>query len=98
MTFEWSEITSEEVILYQNAPNPFLDKTSITFELPKAMEAQIEIFDVSGKIMYRKNDFYNQGKNTIFVTTSELDGLPGVVYYTLKTEYSNITKKMILLK
>ena len=98
VAFEWQDIKQEELVLYQNAPNPFMDKTAISFDLPQDMDARIEIFDISGKLMYSKNDIYNKGKNTILVVANELNGIPGVVYYTLKTEYSSITKKMILLR
>ncbi len=96
--WQWNDESPGEVALYQNAPNPFMDRTSISFDLPGEMEATLELYDVSGKLMYRKKDFYNQGKNTIFVRSSEIEGLPGVVYYVLKTEGNSITKKMILLR
>ncbi|NNF36053.1 MAG: T9SS type A sorting domain-containing protein [Saprospiraceae bacterium] len=98
LQWQWQEDISGEVVLHQNAPNPFIDRTSISFELPRDMNATLELYDVSGKLMYQKNDFYNQGKNTIFVNSSEIEGMPGVVYYVLKTEGNSITKKMILLR
>jgi hypothetical protein len=98
LQWQWQDDISGEVVLHQNAPNPFIDRTSISFELPRDMNATIELYDVSGKLMYRKNDFYNQGKNIIFVNSSEIEGMPGVVYYVLKTEGNSITKKMILLR
>ena len=98
VTWHWQDPQPGEVVLHQNTPNPFQERTTITFDLPKDMNATIELYDVSGKLMYQKAGPYVQGRNNVTINSYEMDGMPGVVYYVLKTADSNITKKMIMLR
>lgn len=38
--------------LFQNYPNPFNPVTTVSFTLPKAMEAQLKLYDITGKEVY----------------------------------------------
>ncbi len=82
--------------LFQNRPNPFTNKTTIGFKLPKASSASIKIFTVDGKLIKTMTDEYETGINTIVLEGSELEA-QGVLYYQLETEGFTATKKMILL-
>ena len=42
---------SDAYVLYQNIPNPFTSETTIGFDLPRAMEGTLTIFDVSGRML-----------------------------------------------
>ncbi len=94
----WVDNEGNDIVLYQNSPNPFLDRTTIHFDLPQDMNVSMVLTDISGKVIYDQKDFFKKGKNTILVTSSDLNGINGVVYYTLKTQTKSITKKMILLR
>jgi hypothetical protein len=51
--------------LYQNQPNPFVNKTSIGFFLPEAAEATLSIFDETGRIVYQQKGLVCQGENMV---------------------------------
>lgn len=87
----------EDLVLHQNTPNPFKHNTTIAFELPQAGEANIEIRDVSGKLLTHITGDYPQGYNSLVIDTNTLPQA-GVFYYSLKTQHHQATKKMILIK
>lgn len=79
------------VQLLQNRPNPFTGTTAIAFVLPESCEAQLRIFDVSGKMLAEKKAQYPAGRNEeIF----HLQGASGVLWYELTTPFGVLTKKM----
>ncbi len=42
-------LTPKEFRLFQNYPNPFNAETTITFQLPKASDAEIKIYNIYGQ-------------------------------------------------
>ncbi|MCB0664552.1 MAG: DUF11 domain-containing protein [Saprospiraceae bacterium] len=82
--------------LYQNRPNPFRHETVIGFYLPEAMEAQLSIFDVRGKLLKTIRKQYTKGYQEEVVTQNELNSY-GVMYYQLDTKGYTATRKMILI-
>ena len=83
--------------LYQNEPNPFVENTLIQFDLPTAAMATVTIMDVSGKMVYQKEMDGVAGMNSISVSSEELGGLSGVLYYRVDTDEYSATKKMIVV-
>lgn len=82
--------------LAQNTPNPFVDQTTITFELPTAMPAQIIVHNQLGEAVHVIDNDFNQGQNTIIVSQKEIG--TGVFYYTLKTKEFTTSRSMISIK
>ena len=83
--------------LYQNQPNPFVNKTFIGFHLPEATSATLRIFDETGRMVFTQNGSFAKGYNTISVDRQLLN-TTGVLYYTLETATDKATKKMIQSK
>jgi hypothetical protein len=83
--------------LYQNQPNPFVNKTFIGFHLPEATSATLRIFDETGRMVFTQNGDFAKGYNTISVDRALLN-TTGVLYYTLETATDSATKKMIQSK
>jgi hypothetical protein len=85
--------------LEQNYPNPFNPSTKISWQLPKAANVTIKIFNALGEEVATlvDNEYQNVGTHSsLFIINSSLTS--GVYFYQLKAgEYVN-TKKMILLK
>ena len=83
--------------LYQNQPNPFVNKTFIGFHLPEATSATLRIFDETGRMVFTQNGDFAKGYNTISVDRALLN-TTGLLYYTLETATDSATKKMIQSK
>ena len=88
--------TSSSAKLYQNAPNPFTERTVIRFSLPDdAINAYIYIFDLSGKML--RQIPINSSMQSVTVNGSELSA--GIYLYSLLIKGQEIdTKKMIITK
>ncbi|MEL7124139.1 MAG: T9SS type A sorting domain-containing protein [Bacteroidota bacterium] len=92
----WVEAKVEAgvTILNQNWPNPWTQKTTITFELPEAQSATIFLQDYTGKVLKVYEGDYAKGVNQIEVQRGDLAA--GLLYYTLQTANGHWTKKMII--
>jgi hypothetical protein len=83
--------------LYQNQPNPFVNKTFIGFHLPEATTATLSIFDEAGRMVYNQKGAFAKGYNTIAIDKALLSTV-GMLYYKLETATDSATKKMIQTK
>jgi hypothetical protein len=83
--------------LYQNQPNPFVNKTFIGFHLPEATEATLRIFDETGRMVFTQSGAFAKGYNT-FSIDRQLITTTGLLYYTVETSSDKATKKMIQSK
>jgi hypothetical protein len=83
--------------LYQNQPNPFVNKTFIGFHLPVATEATLSIYDETGRMLFTQKGDYAKGYNSIAIDRALLN-TTGVMYYKLETATDSASKKMIQTK
>jgi hypothetical protein len=83
--------------LYQNEPNPFVDRTVIGFTLPTSADYVITIFDATGRTVTTVRGAGEAGYNTVTVTNREVD-VNGVLYYRLESNEFTATRKMIAIK
>jgi len=90
-------LTNSVFALHQNQPNPFVEETAISFTLPEANEATIKIMDVTGKLIMKITDLYEQGYNEISIRSDEIQ-TSGVIYYQLESGKHVATKKMIIIE
>ena len=86
---------STHAFLYQNAPNPFKDRTEIRYVLPeKVQSAEIYIFDMQGSLLKRIPAVQS---GSVEVKGSDLRA--GMYLYTLVVDGKQVdTKRMILTK
>jgi hypothetical protein len=87
----------DKFVLYQNYPNPFNPTTKIRFALDKNSHVRLMIYDILGREISLLVD------GNLFKGEYEMDfnasALPsGIYFYKLSTEYSSVTKKMVVLK
>ncbi len=81
--------------LYQNAPNPFEDETTIGFSLPKKCAIRLTIYDMSCRLLKTIEGNYPAGFNAVTIAKSELN-VTGIIFYRLDTPTHTATKKMIM--
>jgi hypothetical protein len=80
--------------LFQNQPNPFAEKTAITFQLPEASQAVLTVLDGNGKILWSKSSDWPAGMNTVEIDLTGLS-VAGVLYYKLETPEKSAVRKMV---
>ncbi|MBK8501910.1 MAG: T9SS type A sorting domain-containing protein [Saprospiraceae bacterium] len=95
VALEFVGMNEDEIKLYQNEPNPANTETTIRFQLPEAMSAKINFYDVTGKLLKEISGDYKKGSNSINLSVSELSA-KGLIYYELKTENEKVGRKMII--
>ena len=81
--------------LYQNYPNPFTDKTTIGFYLPKSNNISIMLYNALGeKVRTLANGNYAQGTHKLVISGDDIS--TGIYYYKLKTEKFEIVKQLCI--
>jgi len=80
-------------------PNPFIDKTTIKFDLPTASNVKISIVDMMGNIVYCWTDkTFGQGKNDIEINANEADLSPGTYFVNIMINDQFINQKIIEIR
>ena len=83
--------------LSQNYPNPFNPVTTITFQLERAENVTLKVFDVTGReIATLFNGKAIAGENRVEWDAAQYSS--GIYFYTLKANNTMQTKKMVLVK
>ncbi len=96
VTTSIDNISAPTFALYQNAPNPFTERTTIRFTLPDdTQDAYIYVFDMQGKL--QKQMPVDASMNSVTINGYEL--LPGMYIYSLVVGGKEIDmKRMIMSK
>ncbi len=92
-----NEYNLTNAILYQNMPNPATNTTRISYELKKTETVNIDIYDFLGN----KIKTFNEGRVAAGYHSIEINlnaFASGTYFYSLKTDKSTITKKMVVIK
>jgi|GEM_PF-3397139 len=88
-------------VLEQNYPNPFNPETVIEYQLPRASEVEISIFNLQGqKVATLVREHRSAGSHKIIWNGMDKSGRPvasGIYLYQLKTDNFMASKKMLLL-
>lgn len=88
--------------LSQNYPNPFNPETKISFTIPKAGDVTIKIYDIQGReVTTLVNASMNAGTHEVVWNGTNASGArvaSGMYVYTMKSEGTILSKKMVLMK
>jgi len=66
-------------------PNPFYDETNLIFQLQNDADVKLTLYDLSGKQITVKSDFFKKGKNEWRLNPSDFGNHHGVIGYQLIT-------------
>lgn len=79
-------------------PNPVVEEEDIrlTYDLGSSEEAEIQVFDVNGKLVYRSFVHRSTDANEVFIPTH--DFLPGMYLIRLRMKARSIDKKLLIIK
>jgi hypothetical protein len=95
-------ILPSRFILSQNYPNPFNPSTTIEFNLSRASDVRLEIFNIMGqKVMTLIDDKMSAGEQSIRWNGKDAAGYEvatGIYFYRINAGDYVETKKMLLLK
>ena len=84
-------------LIHQNYPNPFNPSTTIKYELPKASEVKLSIYDMLGReVSVLVNERRNAGVHEVKFDGAGLSS--GVYFYRLQAGNSVQAKKLVILK
>ncbi len=87
----------DKFFLYQNYPNPFNPTTNIRFDISKAGNVKLAVYDIAGKqVAELVNSNYRAGEYTYDFNAENL--ATGVYFYKLETPEFTSIRKMILVK
>jgi hypothetical protein len=84
-------------VLEQNAPNPALGSTNITFTAPKTSDVRIFLADMTGKMVKTiANSSYPAGSHSVSLDTKDLSS--GSYVYILESGNVRLARQMVITK
>lgn len=87
----------EQFVLQQNYPNPVNPSTTIRYQLPRATNVHLALYDILGKeIAVLVNKVQSAGEYSLPVNAAQLSS--GIYFYTLRAGNILQTKKMVVIK
>lgn len=91
------EMSSKEIRLLANYPNPFNPATRITFRLAQPSNVTLKVFDIVGKeVATLVNDFEEAGDHSVTFDASQLAS--GVYFYKMVAGNYVAVKKLVVMK
>jgi hypothetical protein len=91
-------VTPGKFSLSEAYPNPFNPSTTVKFNIAKAGNVSLKIFNVMGQLVKTvlENSYRNPGEYSLNVNMNSLSS--GIYFYTLTQDKQQLTKKMVLMK
>ena len=95
---EAEQVQPSGFILHQNHPNPFNPSTVISYQLAMNSVVGLEVFDVMGRKVASlvDNKLQSEGEHSVHWDASSFPS--GIYLYRLNAGYTQITKRMMLIK
>lgn len=97
LTVEVAEGTPEEFAVLQNTPNPFNPTTTVSFALPDAEHATVEVFNISGqRVAVLADGIFSAGRHSLVWNAG--DNSAGIYFCRVRSGANMRTVKMALVK
>ena len=91
---------SPDFTLCQSKPNPFRDRTVISYSVPRALDVNITVYDLSGRsVATLVNGRQTPGRYNVAWNRTDSDGnriASGVYFYKLTSGNYRITRKLVV--
>jgi len=97
LTFRGDALVSTDFTLYQNKPNPFSDRTTISFDLPESSQVSFRVFDTKGQLVMQSEKHFDRGYNELELNFEGVDHA-GILYLNLAAGKYSANTKMVLIK
>ncbi|MBK7869901.1 MAG: T9SS type A sorting domain-containing protein [Saprospiraceae bacterium] len=97
LTFDQALESAQDLIVYQNRPNPVANSTIIPFQLPEGSQVRLTVLDITGRILLSKVNDFSKGYNEFSIDKSELKA-SGLLLYKVESGNAAVTKKMLILE
>ena len=97
-------VTPTEFGISRNYPNPFNPSTTIEYNVENSGHVSLKIYDIMGRVVRTLvNDYKESGRPDYKVVWDGRDDVgntvsAGIYIYTLQTDNSTLTRKMIFMK
>ncbi|MCA9727241.1 MAG: T9SS type A sorting domain-containing protein, partial [Candidatus Eisenbacteria bacterium] len=96
------DVTTSPVVLEANWPNPFTDRTALSYRLASDAEIQLDVFDTGGRLVRTLARGYTRaGDHVSHWDGRDQAGRPvgsGVYYYRLQTPAGDYRHRMTLIR
>jgi hypothetical protein len=90
------DVLPSSFALHQNYPNPFNPSTTISFDLPRAADYRMAVYNVLGQELYSVNGHSAAGR--VEVEWKPKNAATGIYLYKVTAGDWVATRKMLLLK
>ena len=92
LNFEDATSISSDVSIF---PNPFSEKTTLTFSLEKEQSVSIQIFDINGRLIISQQSTGSVGENQFEILQADLP-ISGIYFYRINSENRILTGRLVL--
>ncbi len=88
-------LAEEQVELFQNSPNPFIEMTQLRFRLSGATEVVFRLFDATGQEVVTKTGNYAPGEHHLVLHRADLQEA-GMHTCRLETLFGTVSRKLMM--
>jgi hypothetical protein len=98
ITTGMSHVSRGDLSLYAASPNPAVNTIDINFSLNNASSVQIDVFDVTGKLVktIKNNDTFSTGKHAFTLNVTDLEA--GSYMYSVQACGTRVVSKFVVTK
>ena len=79
------------------SPNPFVQSLNINISTVTSGQANVEVMDLAGRLLYKNSTELNEGENIISLTKSDIQNYQGVVVLRVTNNENIMTRKILSL-
>ena len=97
-TIQLNHLENNDGIVLSNAkPNPFSQETLIEFKNCKSGAVSIEVYNITGNLIFSKSINSIKGSNELGISSNQLGNKSGVYFYKLTSDGESRSGKFVLI-